>query len=190
MPRGVRFIWSLVFIAVGIALLGGGANSLQNLSRALLVGAAAWSLALGVVLFAGLGSAPGMRPTRPLRFALLVTLPAFFLIGLAALATHVLSAGEFFGRGGLIGALHCSLHALGAGVLISGAILLLWRRTDPFTPGLTGALVGLVGGLAGAIGVSLACPSTEGWHLWLGHGFAILGVVLLGWLAGRRWLAP
>jgi hypothetical protein len=189
MPRGARFAWSIIFIGVGIVLLG-GRHGLQNVSRAFVVGTAAWSVVLGLVLFAGLGSAPGTRPTRPLRFGLLVALPALFLLGLAALATHIRSAGEFFGRGGLTGALPCSLHAFVSGALISGAILLLWRRTDPFSPGLTGALVGLVGGLAGAIAVSLACPSTEGWHLWLGHGFAILGVVLLGWLAGRRWLSP
>lgn len=187
MPRGARFAWSVLFVAAGIALFGSGSPG--DLSRSVLVGATASSVVLGLVLFAGVGSAPGKRPAWSLRCALLCLLPVLFLSGSAFLATHSVSTDEFFGSEAAVNALACSLRGLGSGVLIAGAVLLLWRRTDPFSPGLTGAIVGLVGGLAGAIGVGLWCPSTEVCHR-LFHGLAVLGVVLMGWLAGRRWLAP
>lgn len=66
----------------------------------------------------------------------------------------------------------------------------LWRRTDPFSPGLTGALIGSWSGLVGASGLSLLCPSLELSHLLPGHGGAIVGGALLGVWAGRRLLAP
>ena len=68
--------------------------------------------------------------------------------------------------------------------------MLLWRHTDPFSPGLSGALVGLLGGLAGAVGIGFACPNAEAWHMCIGHGLTLAAVGSLGWLLGRRLLAP
>ena len=69
-------------------------------------------------------------------------------------------------------------------------LLLSWRRTDPFTPFLTGALIGGWAGLAGAVALGLFCPSCDVGHLILGHGgVVLLGIMIGGWL-GRRLLAP
>lgn len=190
LSRSARLVLSIAFVALGITLLGGGMRHLHSATHAVALGVAAWSIVLGLVLFLGLGSAPGRRPSSRVRFAFVVAIPVLVLGAFAALATHVSSFGEFVGGNGVWGALPCCGHALGCGAAISGAILLLWRRTDPFSPGLTGALVGLVGGLAGAISVGLACPSGEGWHLWLGHGITVAAVALLGFLVGRRLLSP
>jgi hypothetical protein len=86
--------------------------------------------------------------------------------------------------------LRCGLHALLSGAIVSGGVMMLWRHTDPFTPGLSGALVGLFGGLCGAIALGVACPHGQSWHLWLGHGLAVALLTLGGWAVGRKWLAP
>jgi hypothetical protein len=38
--------------------------------------------------------------------------------------------------------------------------------------------------------MGIACASHETYHLWFSHGLAILGLALLGWLCGRKLLAP
>jgi hypothetical protein len=88
------------------------------------------------------------------------------------------------------GIMRCTLWSLLFGSVVAGTVLTLWRRTDPFDPGVSGALAGLVGGLTGALTVGVACPNFEAWHLCVGHtlGLVVLGV--LGWMVGRRWLAP
>jgi hypothetical protein len=68
--------------------------------------------------------------------------------------------------------------------------MLLWRRTDPLTPGISGALLGLVGGMGSALGMGVACPSHETWHLCVSHGVVVASLVVLGAAAGRRVLAP
>ena len=70
------------------------------------------------------------------------------------------------------------------------ALLLLWRRTDPFAPRLTGALIGGWAGLTGAVGLSMACPSTDAVHLLFAHGAAVLGGSAVGAWLGRRLLSP
>lgn len=57
-------------------------------------------------------------------------------------------------------------------------LLRLLRRTDAMTPGWSAALAGAVTGLVGAGSVSLACPSLDTLHLFVGHG------LLVGVLAG------
>ncbi len=145
---------------------------------------------MAVVLLVGLGHVPGKRPGRPIALALALGLPLLFLLVLGLDSTRILPIGEFFGTGQLARALPCFVHSFACGVGVSGGILLLWSRTDPFRPGVTGALVGLLGGLAGAVGVGLVCPSHEAWHLWMGHGLTVLALVLLGSTLGRRWLSP
>jgi hypothetical protein len=86
--------------------------------------------------------------------------------------------------------LSCFSHALGAGLLGALGLAYLWRHTDPFTPGWSGALLGSLAGTLGALYVGLACASREGWHLALAHGGAAVLCTLLFALAARRWLRP
>jgi hypothetical protein len=84
----------------------------------------------------------------------------------------------------------CGTFALIVGAIASGGTLYVWRRTDPLTPGLSGALAGLLGGIAAGVGVGIACPSAESWHLWLAHGTTVLVLVIVGAVVGKKWLAP
>lgn len=180
------------------ALLGTGAVLLlwvvggrgPGTSSAALLGAAAWGGVLSTVLLLGLGSTASGRSPCGARWALLFALPILFCGGLMLLSTHWVPLGDFLGTDQVLKSLPCGSVALGSGAIVSGGIMMLWRHTDPFSPGLSGALVGLLGGLAGAVGVGFACPSAEGWHMCVGHGLTVTALVTVGWLAGKRLLAP
>ncbi|HEV8549451.1 MAG TPA: hypothetical protein VGQ57_10490, partial [Polyangiaceae bacterium] len=74
--------------------------------------------------------------------------------------------------------------------LMSGGVMLLWRGTDPLTPGISGALLGLVGGMGSALGMGIFCPSHEELHSLVSHGLVLASLVVLGGAVGRRLLAP
>ena len=112
------------------------------------------------------------------------------LVGLTSAAHSFVHWDEALSGTLLLRTFGCLLHATATGALIAAGLLVIWRRTDPFTPGWTGALFGAVGGLLGAASVSFVCVSSEGWHMTIGHGLGALLLVGLGALAGSRWLRP
>ncbi|MEZ4220260.1 MAG: NrsF family protein [Polyangiaceae bacterium] len=185
-----RALLTLVLTLAVVAVFGGLAHAErpEGALRAALFGAAGWAVVLLAVLSVGLLRPPGRRSR--MRLLLAATVPAVFFGYLAFAASSQLPLGEFFTSGHGGGALGCGLHALLFGAIVGGGTLYLWRGTDPLSPRLSGALVGLVGGLAGAITIGVACPSGETWHLWLGHGAALLTLVACGALFGRRVLSP
>lgn len=139
----------------------------------------------GLVL---LGALPhGRLWDRSGRTLLLWTAAGVSLAWLAMQATHF--SGHFASIEAAATA-RCALHAFIKGTLCALALLFVWRRTDPFSPGLSGALLGLVGGLGGTLSVGLLCPNEEGFHLTLGHGLAALAVCGIGFFIGRKWLTP
>ncbi|MFO0568803.1 MAG: NrsF family protein [Polyangiaceae bacterium] len=156
--------------------------------RAGLVAAAGWGIVHAAVLVVGLVRPPGRRGSRELRIAIAVGLPLLFFLYLTLSAHHTLPFARFLRED--THAPTCGLFTLLFGAAAAGGTLLVWRRTDPLTPGLSGALAGLCGGLAGATGIGMACPTHEAWHLWLAHGSTVLVFVAAGWLVGRKWLAP
>lgn len=158
--------------------------------RAALFGAAGWAIVQAAVLFVGLATPPGKRVSRTARLAIAVAVPVLFLAYLAFAAQHRLPVGEFLSHGHAGYAVGCGLHALLFSAIAAGGTLFVWRGTDPLTPGLSGALAGLVGGLGGAAAIGVACPSGETWHLWIGHGAIVIALMVGGWLFGRRWMAP
>lgn len=191
LSRRARLVLSGLLGTSAVLLLWMVGERGPDTSSAVLLGAAAWGGTLGMVLLLGLGRTATCHSTCPSRWMLLILLPALFYGGLHLLGSRVLSVSEFFGSADQVWRiLPCGSLALGTGGLVSGGIMLLWRRTDPFSPGLSGALVGLLGGMAGAVGVGFACPSAEVWHMYMGHGFTIAALVTLGWLVGRRLLPP
>jgi hypothetical protein len=154
-----------------------------------LLGAAGWGIVQAAVLWMGL-SRPGRRASRRLRLVIAVALPVVFLAYVAYAAPEWVSFGEFSQGTRVDHAVGCSLIGLLFGALVSGGVLLLWRGTDPLSPGLTGALVGLVGGVGGALAIGVACPSQEGWHACFSHGLGVLAFAGFGCAVGRRLLAP
>src|SRR5262249_24525109 len=84
----------------------------------------------------------------------------------------------------------CGLVAIFFGLLITAGALIAWRRTDPYHPGLSGATVGLVAGLATGSGMTMACGSHEALHACFAHGLVVFALALVGFGLGRRLLAP
>jgi hypothetical protein len=156
-----------------------------------LLGASVWGIIQASLLFLGHGKPPGRRGARALRWAAVLAIPTLFVVHLTLTSGSVLSFHDFlvFPRS-LRSAVVCGVHSLLFGVGASAVLFLLWRRTDPFNPRLTGALTGLAGGLVGAVALDMVCTNDEAWHLWLGHGATLLAFVLGGWFVGRRWISP
>jgi len=84
----------------------------------------------------------------------------------------------------------CLVRGLVLASIPMAVLVVVWRRTDPFTPRLTGAIIGGWAGFTGTIGLTMACPSTDPLHIIIGHGAAIVGGALVGSLLGRRLLSP
>jgi hypothetical protein len=155
-----------------------------------LYGAIGWAIIQTLVLVFGLARPPGRKPARAVRLVIAVVVPIVFLGYLATTASAQLPF-ETFSQGATAShAVGCGLVSLFLGALVSGGVLLLWRGTDPLTPGISGALVGLVGGLGGAVAIGIACPSHEAWHLGCAHGLGVIALVFLGGAVGRRLLSP
>jgi hypothetical protein len=156
-----------------------------------LLGALVWGIIQASLLFLGHGRPPGRRGARGLRLAAVLAIPAIFVAHLTITSGSVLPFHDFlvFPRS-LRSAAVCGVHSLLFGVGASAVLFLLWRRTDPFNPRLTGALTGLAGGLVGAVALDMVCTNDEAWHLWLGHGATLLAFAVGGWFAGRWWISP
>jgi hypothetical protein len=174
-----------LLIAVGVTRGSAG----QTLSSAL-YGVAGWAIIQALVLMFGLARPPGRKPARAVRLVIAVVVPIVFLGYLASTASAKLPFDTFSHGATATHAVSCGLASLFLGALVSGGVLLLWRGTDPLTPGLSGALVGLVGGLGGAVAIGIACPSHEAWHLGCSHGLGVVALVFLGGAVGRRLLSP
>lgn len=187
LSRGLR--WAIT--------LTGAAAVCSVLLSARLASGAHWSDALPVMLIwaAGLAMAsvllllrpPGRRPS-------LYSCIAVVVVGVLAFFVYVGSLGDE--ASSLLVALttrttwNCGLYAGATGSVTVLLLMLAWRRTDPMSPGLTGAFLGLCGGVAAGLAAATVCPIHEAWHLYLGHGVALaLTVAGAGWV-GRRWLAP
>lgn len=117
------------------------------------------------------------------------------LLGILALGTLLVfaSLAESFAHwdGGVkIPFLHCTTHSLITGAVALSALLWIWRRTDPFSPSLTGGLLGASSGIVGALAVTLVCTNREGFHLLLSHGLTTTALAICGAWIGRRTLTP
>jgi len=161
----------------------------ESVIRAGLYGALGWSVVLSLTLLVGLASPPGRRPRAVLRWVVAVAVPAAFFVYLVKVA----SAEPFsaFASGAHAQhALRCGGICFVVGAAMSSGVMLLWRGTDPLTPRLSGALIGLVGGMGSALGMGILCPSHETWHVCVSHGVVLASLAVLGGAAGRRLLAP
>ncbi len=158
--------------------------------RAGLYGALAWSIVLSFTLLIGLASPPGRRPRMALRVGIAALVPLVFLAYLTQTAWATVTFDEFSHGAYAAHAVRCGAICFAVGAVMSGGVMLLWRRSDPLTPGISGAFLGLLGGMGSALGMGIACPSHEGWHVCVSHGVVVASLVVLGAAAGRRMLAP
>jgi len=163
----------------------------QQAIMAAIAGALVWGIAQASVIVVGLGRAPGRRSHRFARWAVVVAVPLAFFVHLTIASDAMLPIREFVTAPHSIRhTLVCGVHALIFGILAIATLFVLWRKTDPFSPRLSGAVAGLAGGLVGAVALDMTCPHLEAWHLWIGHGLTLVMLVATGWYAGQRWLAP
>ena len=186
--------WALSVLVSGsvvlVLLLEGLIHHSTDALAGTLLAAIAWGTLQGLLLFIGLGRPPGRRVGRASRWAMTLGVPLLLLVYLAFIARRWTPFDTFIHSGSAHTVAGCSVHALLYGSLATTGILFVWRRTDPLSPGLSGAMAGLGGGLVGMFASEFSCPCSQIWHLWLGHGFVVFLLVALGWVIGRRWLTP
>jgi hypothetical protein len=154
------------------------------------LGALAWSVVLTATLLVGLARPPGRRPRTAVRVGIAVVVPLVFFVYLVGTAQAHVPFKDFTHGAYAAHAWRCGTLCFLAGALMSAGLMLLWRRSDPLTPRISGALVGLMGGMGSALGMGIACPSHELWHACVSHGVIVASLVVLGAAAGRRLLAP
>lgn len=188
LSRSERVVLSAAALIVGLALTT--LEAFVEAPEAAVLAAAALSLSVGGLLLAGLVPGQARSMGLSLRKVLVGLLSVAAFTALALKAETFFSWAEFTEPDSLHRATACAAHSLMSGVLGATALLFFWRRTDPFSPGLSGSLLGLLGGALGTTSVNLACKSAEGLHLTLAHGMSLLVFALVGVFVGRKWLSP
>lgn len=158
--------------------------------RTALLGAIGWLGAQALLVFVALARPPGKRGSRALRLGILIGVPLVFVAYLGLASTEHFALEKFSQGRPAAHAFGCGLVALFFGALIAGGALIAWRKTDPYNPGLSGAMIGMVAGLASGSGMSIACSSHEVFHSCLAHGAVVFVLALAGFGLGRRLLAP
>jgi hypothetical protein len=158
--------------------------------NAALFGALGWLGAQVVLVLVTLARPPDKRGSRNLRLAILAGTPVLFMAYLALVSTEHFAFQRFSQGHSGAHAITCGIVALFFGALIAGGALIAWRRTDPYHPGISGAMIGMVAGLASGSGMSVACASHEAWHAYFAHGLVVFALALMGFGFGRRLLAP
>jgi hypothetical protein len=155
-----------------------------------LYGVVGWGIVLTAILSMSLGRPPGRRGSALWRVLVATLLPVAFFAYLGFAASGRVEFETFSHGAHASHAVRCGFISLLIGALVAGGVMTCFRRTDPLTPGLSGAIVGLAGGLTSAVAVGIACPSSEAWHLWAAHGLVVVALILLGLGVGRRVLSP
>lgn len=165
-------------------------HRVSGVVRTAMFGATGWLGAQAVLVFVALARPPGKRGSRAVRLGLLIGVPLLFLGYLGLLSTETFGFAKFSQASTAGHAAGCGIVALLFGALIAGGALIAWRRTDPYNPGLSGAIIGMVAGLASGSGMSIACASHELVHSCVAHGAIVFVLALAGFGLGRRLLAP
>lgn len=192
-PRRALSTAGRVALSAGALLLGlvlTSASALKVAPAALLISGAALSLSVAGLLLGG--AIPGRKGRFGIsgRRLLVAVLAIFGFTALALQAEEFVTLAQFLEPAPMKAAATCARHSLLSGVVGASALLFIWRRTDPFSPGLTGSLLGLFGGISGTLSVGLLCGHGEGLHLTVSHGISLIALSVLGLIIGRKWLSP
>jgi hypothetical protein len=146
-----------------------------------------WVLATGAAAWIGIARGRSMLGRSTAALATLIVLTPFALLAWKIGAT--LPFGDQMmmpwpTRGGF----RClSLTLAMAAPLLAGCIAIR-RRSDPVHPGIAGAALGIMAGVASGTLVDLWCPVAYLPHLLLGHILPLLVAALFGAWSGRRFL--
>ncbi|HXK20864.1 MAG TPA: NrsF family protein, partial [Polyangiaceae bacterium] len=136
-------------------------QSVSPVVHTALFGAMGWLGAQALLVFTTLARPPGKRGSRALRLGILLAAPVLFVVYLGLISNEHFAFSKFSHGAPAAHAIGCGIVALVMGALIAGGAMVAWRKTDPYNPGLSGAMVGMVAGLASGSGMSVACASHE-----------------------------
>jgi hypothetical protein len=152
-------------------------------------GVMGWALALLALL--AVGFSPRLVNFRLWRIAIVIGLPVSFYVYVAYNSSALSSLSAFLGSpSDFSHAAQCGLLASILGSVSAMGLMFMLRGSDPFCPRVSGALLGLIGGVVGALSTEVVCPGQVVWHSMLGHGLSLFAVALVGAMIGRRVLAP
>ena len=187
MKKRALFVLGIGVASAMLAVISYGGAGLQGLAKH----AASTVVTAVVALLATLAIAGSFTPTlqaklgRSHRGLVLASLVVAWTVYLASNITDQALGTALAGP-----AIGCCLRSLLSGLLGCSAFLYIFRRTDPWTPRISGALLGACAGTIASAGVGIPCPSETGGHLMVGHWLAVPLVALFGALAARRVLEP
>lgn len=188
LSRGARVGLSAGALVLGLVFTS--VNAIFSNPGALAIAAAGLSLSFVGLLLAGTVPMAEHRLGIGGRRTIVLALGLFLFVALALHADSYLSMAQFLDDDSVRRATKCASHALLSGVVGAACLMFLWRRTDPFSPGVSGAFFGLAGGIMGALSVEILCAHREGLHLIVGHGASALILTGACMLLGRKWLSP
>ena len=147
-----------------------------------------FALGLGASLWALRPGREALGRPRPALIALAIGLPASLLL-VSLIASSAFPEAVREPLAGWHGHLACSLFATGLSIAPIGALLWVFRRSDPVAPWISGAALGAVGASwAGAV-FAVQCPHAEPIHVALAHVGPIVASAIVGAALGARVLA-
>ena len=151
--------------------------------------AALSGLALSLTLLLHGGRSGLGLPTRARWIVVALSLAGFEAVN-AAVTVPVEGSVHLEGAAAWQARMGCALHGGLFAALIGVAVFHGARRSAVVSPMAAGAAAGLAAGFAGALSQHLQCPVMDLDHTLVAHVAPMVSGVLLGALAGRRWLAP
>lgn len=167
---------SLVFAAFRIQVVGAPS------ALGLLIAAAEWTAALGMVWVAMREAVPGEGVSRS---AALAALGAGLAVQLGAAGLLSTSVGaRWLGDGGLSAGVQCAAGEGAFGLPVFVAAFWLLLRAFPFRARLTSALASAAAGLFADAGWHLVCTRTDFMHLVVWHFGSTLALAAIGYVVG------
>jgi hypothetical protein len=185
--RRAAYVFAAGVASAALVVVSYGAAGVHGLAKHVVATVVAGVVAALAALAIGGSFTPSMqarlgRSSRGLFVAsLIVAWTLYVFSGMTDQALGTAFAGP---------ALGCGLRSMLAGLLGCGAFMFIWRRTDPWTPRISGALIGGCAGTIASAGVGIPCAAEHGGHLLIGHWLAVPLLALFGALVARRVLAP
>lgn len=183
----VAMVAGAAFACGALVVISFGSAGVDGIRRNLMAVAITAIAALLTALFVG-GSlsrrADGWTSRRARALLVATVITGWSLYIVACVTDEALGAAL---RWAAIG---CSFRSVVAGLAGLSAMLWVWRGTDPWSPRVSGALMGACAGSIASAGVGIPCPSGQGGHLMLGHWLAVPILAAIGAAVSKRVLAP
>lgn len=141
-------------------------------------------ITIATVLIATSAFAPRLKPLGRDTRGLVVA------VGIAAWSLYLVSTVSEVDWSSIGTASGCAVRSLGAGIVGAAAFMWVWRKTDPWTPRLSGALIGVCAGIVASAHVGIVCAGAHGGHVLIGHWLVVPVLAACGFAFSRRVLAP